>query len=97
MKLDDILKRKLDLQSQLDSLRDELVAAKGAVIEEISLYIKEFNITFIEMKDIYEKLNLSTALIQIVTPKEKVPNQRKGYKYFNRNNGRWFNGYQTIP
>lgn len=97
MKIDDFLVKKAKLQQQLEDLQEELASAKVVVLEEMKKYIKEFDITFIEIEAIYKSLNLSTALIQVVTPKAKNTPDRKGYTYYNQNNGKWFNGYQAIP
>ena len=97
MKIDEILQRKQLLQEEFDRLANEIRDAKVLVLKEIKNYVKEFNVSFAEIKDLYDELNLSTALVQVVTPKEKPPTNRKGYKYYNAKNGKWFNGYQKFP
>lgn len=96
MKIDEFLSKKAKLQAQLDELQAELSQAKILVLEEIKKYIQEFNITFIEVQDIYRSLNLSTAVIKTAPVKPPVAD-RKGYIYYNALNGKWYNGYNAIP
>ena len=99
MDFNDILKRKIELQAQLDAISADIISAKTDVLKEILNYVKQFDISFSEIKSAYESAHLSTAIVQVVVNKKlekKVP-ERKGYAYYNSANGKWFNGYQKFP
>ena len=96
MKIDEFLAKKSALQAQLDELGKQLDDIRLDALIEIKKYISEFDISFIQMQQIYESLNLSTATIQVIKPKSSIPD-RKGYNYFNSGNRKWFNGYNAIP
>ncbi len=100
MKIDEFLASKAKLTEQLQELQDQLDGVRSTVLEEIKRYIKEFDITFIQMQELYQSLNLSTATIQFVKATKgnpRIDSERKGYVYYDTTTGKWFNGYNKLP
>jgi len=96
----DILDQKNRLKEQLDQVQKELEGNKSAAINEIRMYIRELNISFIEMESIYRQEGLSVALIQVIKPKGIISEtkvDRNRYVYRCPLTGRWYNGYTKLP
>jgi hypothetical protein len=88
MTIDEILKRRQVLQIELDDLAVEVSKAKNQVLEQIRGYIKEFNISLAEVKNLY--------VVQ-PTKRKRTEVDRTKYPYYSAKLNKWFNGYQKIP
>ena len=100
MKIEELIQRKNKLQEESDRLGGQIRDAKVLVLKEIKLYIKEFDISFNELKGIFDELYLVTALGTTLAPKDAkkaAVGDRKGFKYHDAKNGKWYNGYTPIP
>jgi hypothetical protein len=98
MKIDEFIASKTKLMDQLQELQSQMEDIRKDALEDIKRYIKELDITFIQMQQIYQELNLSTATIQIIKAKgPDIDKDRKGYVYFDSTSGKWFNGYNKLP
>ena len=96
MKIEELLQRKNKIQGELDRLGIEIREAKAIVLKEIKVYIKAFDISCAEIKGIYDELNPTQAGLATKGAK-KIRAGRKGFKYHDAKNGKWYNGYSPIP
>lgn len=98
MDITEIINKRKSLHEQIDKLESEMGEIKKVALNQIRDYVKELNISFIEIEKIFKEEKLSTTLIQEVKYRgPKTPIDRSKYPYYDKIGNRWYNGYNNIP